>query len=123
MKIVFQGGKGSLRGLSADMSSAGRRVGSGASKVIRSGAKRIERDARQAAPVDTGELRGSIVTTFSGDGRAGVASASIGPTARHGLFVEFGTSDTPAQPFLFPALDRHADDVTRDLAALIDDAL
>lgn len=51
--------------------------------------------ARAMAPVDTGALRDSIAVTENGVG-VGVPYAS---------FVEYGTSDTPAQPYLRPAAD------------------
>lgn len=57
--------------------------------------------AQRMAPVDTGALRDSI---FAEHGRV-VATVEYAP------FVEYGTSDTDAQPFMRPAADT-ADDST-----------
>lgn len=63
----------------------------------------IERDAKINAPVDTGTLRSSISYVLS----QGNLHAEIGPTVNYAHFLEFGTSRMRAQPFLFPATDRH----------------
>lgn len=122
MKIKLDD-KGGMRRLAADLNKAGERVGAGAARVIRSGTAKVHRDARRNAPVRTGALRDGIDSRVVGTGRNQSVAGIVGATARHSIFVEFGTSDTPAQPFLFPALERHQDDIMRDLAALIDDAL
>jgi HK97 gp10 family phage protein len=84
---------------------------------------RIEANAKQNCPVDTGELRANIRTHFTDDGLLG----SVGTDVAHGPFVEFGTGQRgaasgvaipegvdyqygskagmPAQPFLFPAFE------------------
>lgn len=55
----------------------------------------IAEDARRDAPVDTGELAGSITV----DRAAGTVTAN----APHAAFVEQGTEHMRAQPFLRPA--------------------
>lgn len=97
-----------IRKFSADLNAEAKRVGARTATVIRKAAKDIQRDARIMAPVDTGNLRNSITTEVTGDGRTSSMSAEIGPTANYGIYVELGTSRTPGgQPFLFPAADRH----------------
>ena len=96
-----------LRELQVNLRAAGPRVGLRAAAVIRKTAADIERDAKINAPVDTGFLMNSITTTIEGDGRSGSMRAEIGPTAYYGVFVELGTSRNGAQPFLFPAVDKH----------------
>lgn len=60
----------------------------------------VARDAADHAPVDTGELRDSIHREGSGtDARVVVGAA-------HGIFVEYGTRNMPAQPYLWPAVER-----------------
>ena len=54
--------------------------------------------AVSAVPVDTGELRDSIVLSSSG------LSASVSASASHAAFVELGSSACPARPYLLPAL-------------------
>ena len=95
------------RRLAQELHSAAGRVGADMANVIRKGASDIERDAKINAPVDTGFLRSSISTDYTGDGRTRSMTAEIGPTASYALYVEFGTSRMRAQPYLFPATDRH----------------
>lgn len=63
------------------------------------GAHIIEREAKLRAPVDTGALRGSISVDPIPMG------ADVGPHVDYGAYVEFGTVNTPAQPYLVPAAD------------------
>lgn len=85
----------------------------------------VERRAQQNVPADTGTLRQHIASSFSkrtGFGKVGikpgrVAIAGRGGSAltRHGArvlepkkyahFVEFGTSNMAAQPFMLPAAE------------------
>lgn len=67
-------------------------------------AANITRDAKLAAPVDTGNLRSSIGFNLS---RGNHIVAEIGPTANYGIYLELGTYKMAAQPYLFPATDRH----------------
>ena len=67
-------------------------------KMMRHLVREIEDDARNNAPVDTGELAASVFSETDGnDGR-------IGAAAEHAAYVELGTSEMRAQPFLRPAL-------------------
>ena len=63
-------------------------------------AEEIAEHARRRAPVLSGELRDSIHVTLRGRSLAVVAGA---PYAAH---VEFGTIDTPTQPFMRPAVTK-----------------
>lgn len=56
--------------------------------------------AAALAPVDKGNLRGSI-NAKSLD----VESAMYGPNVDYAIYPEFGTSKMPAQPFLRPSAD------------------
>lgn len=59
--------------------------------------------ARELAPVLTGELKSKIrQTEFATEDNLGVAVES---GAEHSLFVEFGTVNMDAQPFLTPAFE------------------
>lgn len=55
--------------------------------------------ARLYVPVDSGELLASIQVQENPDGTVDYVA-----TADHAVHVEFGTRDTPAQPFLRPAI-------------------
>jgi HK97 gp10 family phage protein len=63
----------------------------------------VAQKARELAPVDTGALRDSITSELVGGG--GPAEAQIVANVPYAGFVEFGTDDTPMQPYLRPALD------------------
>ena len=60
--------------------------------------KDIENDARDNAPVDTGELAASIFSEAHG------TTGRVGATADHAEYVELGTRHMQAQPYLRPAL-------------------
>ena len=55
---------------------------------------KVADEMRSLAPVDTGRLRDSIRTDDQG--------VEVG--VEYGPFVEYGTSDTRAQPFTVPAI-------------------
>lgn len=106
-----------FRRFAADIRGEARKVGARGAAVMRATAARIEADAKLAAPVDTGNLRSSISSTASGDVRTGEISIEVGPTADYGIYVELGTSRARAQPYLFPAADRHEDAFYKAMAA------
>ena len=82
-------------------------VGARAAAATRKSGAEITRDAKALAPVDTGNLRASIGMEVTGDGRTGRMTVAVGPTAAYGAYVETGTSRAAAQPFLWPATERH----------------
>lgn len=69
----------------------------------------VATDARTLAPVDTGALRDSI---HAEPGKVVVE-------VPYAAFVEYGTSDTPAQPYLRPAADTVNDDHALGIAAAV----
>lgn len=97
----------SLDSLAFHLGSLAPRVGPLASAAVRKTAHDIEATAKELCPVDTGNLRNSISTTVTGDGRYGAVEAEIGPTADYGAYVEFGTSRQAPAAYMGPALDRH----------------
>jgi HK97 gp10 family phage protein len=72
-------------------------------------------DAEQRAPRLRGELAESVdvttklIRTQPGPTSKRGVTVYVGPTAPHGHLVEFGTSHSPAQPFLRPAWDGNKD--------------
>ncbi len=70
-------------------------------KVVRETAVRVRDSARRRAPRDSGDLKKSIQRKSSKSGMA----AKIGSDIVYAPFVEFGTNDTDAKPFLFPSLE------------------
>lgn len=102
--------------MSIDVDSAGFLAGvTAAAKALEASAKletlRVGREtaqtARQRAPKRTGTLAGSISAHPIKDG------VEITATAPYAAYVEYGTSDTPSQPFLRPALQEEARDFGR----------
>jgi HK97 gp10 family phage protein len=95
-----------VRSLERELDLSTRDARSKAYDAVRTFAFKIERSAKQRAPVDTGALRNSINTTVSSMA-SGSASAEVGPEVRYGGWVELGTHRTAPQPYLGPAFDRH----------------
>ena len=60
-----------------------------------------ERNAKIACPVDTGRLRNSITHTHDKN------TAYIGTDVEYAPYVEMGTTNTKAQPYLKPAIADH----------------
>lgn len=58
--------------------------------------------AKENAPVESGALMESIGGEVSGD------TLTVGASAPHAAYVEFGTREQPPQPFLGPALEGNA---------------
>lgn len=84
-----------LRALPEVIEAAGRRA-------VKGQVEETADDMRAGAPFKTGELREGINAEFNSKTITGRAVS----TARHSQFVENGTSDTPAQPFVEPAANR-----------------
>lgn len=72
--------------------------------TIALGAAIIETEAKRRVPVRSEALKKSIGTNLREDG----LQAAIGAGLVYAKFVEFGTGDTPAQPFLYPAYRKGA---------------
>lgn len=68
--------------------------------------------------VHPGQLKASIGKNERGDG----LQAAVGSGVMYAKFVEFGTNDTPAEPFLFPAFRTGARVIREQMKAWADDA-
>jgi phage protein, HK97 gp10 family len=73
--------------------------------VVRLSTFQVERRAKRRAPVDTGALRNSINSSFSGDGLGTAFVGECGPEVHYGGFVELGTVKMAPKPYLGPAFD------------------
>lgn len=82
-----------------DMAALEREIRPQVDRELERAAEAGAEDARRRVPVDTGRLRDSIKVARTANG------ARYGSDVDYALFVEFGTVDTPAQPFLRPGLD------------------
>lgn len=104
-----------LNKLAVELENATGQLGARASVALRKTAYDIEKDSKTFCPVGKsrpgyvgGNLRNSISTTITGDGRFGTMEAEIGPTAFYGGFVENGTSRMAPRAYMGPAFDRNA---------------
>lgn len=79
--------------------------------AVKSTADKIRDDAKARAPVDTGYLRSSIVSTSVSTGK----EAEIQVGAEYGIYVEYGTYKMGARPFLSPAVAAHVDDFAAEI--------
>lgn len=93
-----------LHQLAADLTRAGSQTQARARLVVEKSTLDIESDAKNLAPVDTGNLRSSIGHMYHYED--GAVEAEIGPTADYGAYVELGTSVHAPQPYMAPALER-----------------
>ena len=118
MEITFDGSE--LNRLAADMRNKTGAVGGMAAAAVKKTAFAIEGTAKSIVPVDTGNLRNSITTTITGDGRFSGISAEIGPTVEYGVYVETGTSTQAPASYMGPAFDRHAHQLETALLKLAD---
>jgi HK97 gp10 family phage protein len=109
---------GEVRQLSFDLGRAGLKATTLASQAVRKTALDIEADAKALAPVDTGNLKGSISVDSLGP-----LAAEIGPTATYGIFQEYGTSRMPPQPFMGPAFDRRSPGLVAAMEQIADEVL
>lgn len=73
--------------------------------AVRKSTFEIERGAKTRAAVDTGFMRNSISTAFTGDVYSDGYTGEVGPGAYYAPYVEFGTDRMAPQPFLGPAYD------------------
>ena len=95
--------------LAADLAAAGAKARAESSAVLTTAASGLRDAARAAAPVDTGELVGSIYIRGGADWRI------VGSDVKQGFFQEFGTSRHPPQPWLFA----NAESAAAKVAALL----
>lgn len=66
---------------------------------------------QQLVPVRSGDLRESLAITMGDDGLT-VRIGPVGQVAWRAHFVELGTVNMPAEPFIRPAFDSENDNVT-----------
>jgi HK97 gp10 family phage protein len=103
----------------------------------------IEREAKNACPVDFGILRSSIAKTVDASDSGRILSAEVGTNVEYAPFVEFGTGsgvsvpagqeefamqfkgktgrkrNYPARPFLFPAWEQERPKFVKSMEAIL----
>lgn len=97
-----------VEGLWVELEQANKKVVERAKLVIKKTAQDIEANAKAIAPVDTGNLKGSIGHSDLRLLSASYLQVEIGPTAEYGLFVEVGTSRMAPRAYMGPSLDRYS---------------
>lgn len=70
--------------------------------VVKTYAAKLQREAMQKAPVDTGNLKRSIMLNIAEDGM----EATVTATAEYAAYVEYGTRFMDAQPYMKPAAEK-----------------
>jgi HK97 gp10 family phage protein len=105
-------------------------IGELSNEVLVELAEQIIEDAKALCPVDTGSLRRSIRYERDPDGGVVIAAGGgsvINPRTRrevdYAAYVEFGTSRSPAQPFLQPALEKNLPNLEGLLSGKIEEAV
>ncbi len=84
--------------------------------AVRAGANVVRDEARRLAPIDTGNLKKSLVS-IRRKGDKNTIQFSVTPSKGkpndgwYAHFLEFGTSKMAAQPFLRPAIESRQDEV------------
>jgi HK97 gp10 family phage protein len=86
------------------------------SAALRVGAEGIARDAQARVHVDSGALRDSIHVEDADNGFYVIAGND---DVFYGIFEEFGTTHSPAHPFLIPATEAGRDNVVGLVAAAL----
>lgn len=83
----------------------------------------VERDAKEFAPVDTGNLRASIASMVESSGvLKSEVRGVIGSNVDYAPFQEFGTSRMGAQSFLRPAMEKNRDRILKRFRQAVQDA-
>lgn len=97
----------SVKVLKNEFPGMGAKVRQRAGQVSEQSAKRIEADARQRAPRDTGHLQDDSIHAIKVSVFTWIVNASTEDDehSEYAPFVEHGVQGQPAQPFLTPAAE------------------
>ncbi|TDT63424.1 HK97-gp10 family putative phage morphogenesis protein [Fonticella tunisiensis] len=131
-----------LDGLLLKLESLGGNTEKALEKGIDKAVRRVKRDAKLLAPVDTGRLRNSIQHKTTND--SGKIEGIVSTNVKYAPYVEFGTGqrgenaqiDRPEgisyrqdwtgqdpQPFLFPALVQNQSNIKKDIISEVKKAI
>lgn len=104
----------SLKKLEFAIGKEAERISAGVRHALTEAAEAAVAAAKENCPVDTGFLRDSIDVVYSKDGE----TATVGPQnkkAWYGVFVEWGSSERPAHPFMTPAVELAREQLRKSL--------
>lgn len=87
--------------------------------VIKNGARKVQRSARDLAPEDTGILKSSIKVKHFVD----QLSSIVYTTTEYAIYQEFGTRFMRGKPFMRPALNMHRLGINQSLKKALRDDL
>lgn len=89
-----------LVALATALGASGQMVQGLATGIVRKSASDLKSQAQRFAPVDTGNLRQSIITRATGP-----LESEISSTADYAVYQEYGTRHQPGTPHMRPALE------------------
>lgn len=122
------------------LNSLGDNINAGIVKGVSDATKKVQGDAKDLAPVDTGELRNLIISQVAvGENEV---TGIVSSTAEYGMYLEFGTgqrgknsdipskqdldiaykedwSGIPAQPYMYPAMKQNEEYIKDTIAASV----
>jgi len=102
----------------------------GAARVLKTVAENTRDTAKELCPVDTGSLQRSIRVQVHARPAGHVHSVGIsaggyvtnprtGRKVDYAVHVEYGTSRTPAQPFMRPAVEQHKKELQKRMKEVV----
>ena len=83
--------------------------------VVKKNGSRLQQQAMENAPVDTGTLKRSITLDITDDGMSAESEATV----HYAGYVEYGTRFMGAQPYMRPALKEVGKQFKRDMEKLV----
>lgn len=83
--------------------------------IVRVNGSEMQRQAKDYVPYDTGALQSSIGITMKDGG----LTAEIAPTMHYAGYVEYGTRNMSAQPYMRPAYLEQEIDFRNDMEEVI----
>ena len=83
--------------------------------IIKTNGSELQAKTMRKAPVDTGQLKRSVMLDIKDKG----LTATVTPSTNYAAYVEYGTRYMNAQPYLRPAFNEQVQTLKRDLQALV----
>ena len=83
--------------------------------VVKKNGSRLQQQAMENAPVDTGTLKRSITLDITGGGMSAESEATV----QYAGYVEYGTRYMEAQPYMRPALKEVSKQFKSDMEKLV----